>query len=269
MPRPDRGKTRFHRIANVNKALDFIRRRGVKLVSLGAEAIVDGNQKMILGLIWTLILRFAIQNINVGGNSARDGLLLWCQRKTEPYNNVNVQNFSSSWRDGLAFCALIHRHRPELIDYERLRPDDPVNNLNLAFDVAERHLDIPPMLDANGIFLFAFLVVGFNAYLDIIYPSWPDEVSTITYLSSFYHAFENPNKNLGQLQQPLLNGVRSTRSMTPLSSSSRFSPSIEPIIRHQTLIRQIRQMTPVHLSSPRPLSQPIVLFASDPKDVRC
>ena len=57
----DRGKMRFHKIANVNKALDFIASKGVKLVSIGAEEIVDGNVKMTLGMIWTIILRFAIQ----------------------------------------------------------------------------------------------------------------------------------------------------------------------------------------------------------------
>ena len=61
MARPDRGKMRFHKIANVNKALDFIASKGVKLVSIGAEEIVDGNVKMTLGMIWTIILRFAIQ----------------------------------------------------------------------------------------------------------------------------------------------------------------------------------------------------------------
>lgn len=127
-------------------------------------AIVDGNVKMTLGLIWTIILRFAIQEINVGGTlrgnehdlrellelSARDGLLLWCQRKTAPYDNVDIQNFSTSWKDGLGFCALIHRHRPDLIDYHKLGSHDPVSNLNTAFDVAEKHLDIPRMLDAEG-----------------------------------------------------------------------------------------------------------------------
>lgn len=82
--------------------------------------------------------------------SARDGLLLWCQRKTAPYNNVNVQNFHNSWKDGLAFCALIHRHRPDLLDYSQLHKGDPIHNLNLAFDIAEKHLDIPRMLDAEG-----------------------------------------------------------------------------------------------------------------------
>ncbi len=76
---------------------------------VGAEEIVDGNLKMTLGMIWTIILRFAIQDISVEGihrlinkyiyslfyieMSAKEGLLLWCQRKTSPYKNVNVQNF--------------------------------------------------------------------------------------------------------------------------------------------------------------------------------
>uniref|UniRef100_A0AAY5EAB6 Actinin, alpha 2b n=1 Tax=Electrophorus electricus TaxID=8005 RepID=A0AAY5EAB6_ELEEL len=151
LPKPDRGKMRFHKIANVNKALEFITSKGVKLVSIGAEEIVDGNVKMTLGMIWTIILRFAIQDISVEETSAKEGLLLWCQRKTAPYRNVNVQNFHVSWKDGLAFCALIHRHRPDLIDYAKLNKEDALGNLNLAFAVAEKHLDIPQMLDAEGI----------------------------------------------------------------------------------------------------------------------
>ncbi|XP_013920111.1 PREDICTED: alpha-actinin-4-like [Thamnophis sirtalis] len=118
-------------------------------LSLSPE-IVDGNAKMTLGMIWTIILRFAIQDISVEETSAKEGLLLWCQRKTAPYKNVNVQNFHISWKDGLAFNALIHRHRPELIEYDKLRKDDPVTNLNNAFEVAEKYLDIPKMLDAEG-----------------------------------------------------------------------------------------------------------------------
>uniref|UniRef100_A0A665VBD3 Actinin, alpha 2b n=1 Tax=Echeneis naucrates TaxID=173247 RepID=A0A665VBD3_ECHNA len=139
LPKPDRGKMRFHKIANVNKALDFITSKGVKLVSIGAEEIVDGNVKMTLGMIWTIILRFAIQDIS----------------------------------DGLAFCALIHRHRPDLLDYSKLNKDDPLGNLNLAFDIAEKHLDIPKMLDAE----------------DIINTPKPDERAIMTYVSCFYHAF--------------------------------------------------------------------------------
>uniref|UniRef100_A0A8C4T8E9 Actinin, alpha 2b n=1 Tax=Erpetoichthys calabaricus TaxID=27687 RepID=A0A8C4T8E9_ERPCA len=173
LPKPDRGKMRFHKIANVNKALDFIASKGVKLVSIGAEEIVDGNVKMTLGMIWTIILRFAIQDISVEETSAKEGLLLWCQRKTAPYRNVNVQNFHVSWKDGLAFCALIHRHRPDLIDYSKLNKDDPLGNLNLALEIAEKHLDIPKMLDAE----------------DIVNTPKPDERAIMTYVSCFYHAF--------------------------------------------------------------------------------
>lgn len=59
-------------------------------------------------------------------------------------------------QDGLAFCALIHRHRPDLIDYGRLSKDNPLENLNTAFDVAEKYLDIPRMLDPEGIFVLLY-----------------------------------------------------------------------------------------------------------------
>ncbi|XP_066473257.1 alpha-actinin-2 [Tiliqua scincoides] len=173
LPKPDRGKMRFHKIANVNKALDFISSKGVKLVSIGAEEIVDGNVKMTLGMIWTIILRFAIQDISVEETSAKEGLLLWCQRKTAPYRNVNIQNFHLSWKDGLGLCALIHRHRPDLIDYSKLSKDDALGNINLAMDIAEKHLDIPKMLDAE----------------DIVNTPKPDERAIMTYVSCFYHAF--------------------------------------------------------------------------------
>uniref|UniRef100_UPI00398EED63 alpha-actinin-2-like isoform X3 n=1 Tax=Pristiophorus japonicus TaxID=55135 RepID=UPI00398EED63 len=178
LPKPDQGKMRFHKIANVNKALDYISRKGVKLVSIGAEEIVDGNVKMTLGMIWTIILRFAIQDISVEETSAKEGLLLWCQRKTAPYKNVNVQNFHTSWKDGLALCALIHRHRPDLIEYSKLQKDDALYNLNLALEIAEKELDIPKMLDAE----------------DIVNTARPDERAVMTYVSCYYHAFAGAQK---------------------------------------------------------------------------
>uniref|UniRef100_A0A8C1HL73 Actinin, alpha 4 n=1 Tax=Cyprinus carpio carpio TaxID=630221 RepID=A0A8C1HL73_CYPCA len=167
LPKPERGKMRVHKINNVNKALDFIASKGVKLVSIGAEEIVDGNAKMTLGMIWTIILRFAIQDISVEG-----------EKYHIPVSSDHLFFFLDSWKDGLAFNALIHRHRPELIDYDKLRKDDPVTNLNNAFEVAERYLDIPKMLDAE----------------DIVGTLRPDEKAIMTYVSCFYHAFSGAQK---------------------------------------------------------------------------
>lgn len=77
---------------------------------------------------------------------------------------VQAMLLCSSWKDGLAFCALIHRHRPDLIDYAKLHKGDPLYNLNLAFDVAEKHLDIPRMLDPEGLLLshITMLVLNFQ-----------------------------------------------------------------------------------------------------------
>ncbi|RXM34714.1 Alpha-actinin-1 [Acipenser ruthenus] len=168
LPKPERGKMRVHKINNVNKALDFIASKGVKLVSIGAEEIVDGNAKMTLGMIWTIILRFAIQDISVEETSAKEGLLLWCQRKTAPYKNVNVQNFHI--RACLVTCLSVC--------LSVCLQDDPITNLNNAFEVAEKYLDIPKMLDAE----------------DIVGTVRPDEKAIMTYVSSFYHAFSGAQK---------------------------------------------------------------------------
>ncbi len=76
------------------------------MTNIGAEDVVDGNKKIILGLIWTLILRFTISDINEEGMTAKEGLLLWCQRKTACYDEVEVRDFSASWNDGLALYVI-------------------------------------------------------------------------------------------------------------------------------------------------------------------
>ncbi|XP_026745926.1 spectrin beta chain, non-erythrocytic 1 isoform X2 [Trichoplusia ni] len=180
LPRPNSGRMRVHKIENVNKSLSFLHTK-VRLESIGAEDIVDGNPRLILGLIWTIILRFQIQEIEIDVDeenessekkSAKDALLLWCQRKTSGYHGVHIHNFTDSWRSGLGFNALIHAHRPDLFRWSELPAADHVETLNHAFDVAHKHLGIPRLLDAED-----------------VDTSRPDEKSVMTYVASYYHTF--------------------------------------------------------------------------------
>jgi len=173
-----KGKMRIHKIQNLNAVLSFIESKNVKLIGIGAEEIVDENLKLILGMLWIIILRFDIQDISIEQSSAKDALLLWCQRKTASYGNVNVKNFHMSWKDGLAFCALIHKHRPDLIDYDSLRKDQPMENCRLAMKVAEEHLDMMAMIDPED----------FGQGLK------PDERAVMTQVAAFYKVFAGYNK---------------------------------------------------------------------------
>ncbi|XP_039711095.1 spectrin beta chain, non-erythrocytic 4 [Pteropus medius] len=88
LPRPTRGRMRIHSLENVDKALQFLKEQRVHLENVGSHDIVDGNHRLTLGLVWTIILRFQIQVIKIETEdnretrSAKDALLLWCQMKT-------------------------------------------------------------------------------------------------------------------------------------------------------------------------------------------
>ncbi|NXA03631.1 MACF1 factor, partial [Sapayoa aenigma] len=174
LPR-EKGRMRFHRLQNVQIALDFLKQRQVKLVNIRNDDITDGNPKLTLGLIWTIILHFQISDIYISGElgdmSAKEKLLLWTQKVTAGYIGVKCTNFSSCWSDGKMFNALIHRYRPDLVDMERVQIQSNRENLEQAFEIAER-LGVTRLLDAE----------------DVDVPS-PDEKSVITYVSSIYDAF--------------------------------------------------------------------------------
>ncbi|XP_056333913.1 spectrin beta chain, non-erythrocytic 4-like isoform X1 [Danio aesculapii] len=178
LPRPTRGRMRIHCLENVDKALQFLKEQRVHLENVGSHDIVDGNHRLTLGLIWTIILRFQIQVIKIETEdnretrSAKDALLLWCQMKTAGYPEVNIHNFTTCWRDGLAFNALIHRHRPDLIEFHKLTRSNATHNLQQAFNIAEQNLGLTKLLDPED-----------------VNTENPDEKSIITYVVSYYHYF--------------------------------------------------------------------------------
>ncbi|XP_024244054.1 dystonin isoform X10 [Oncorhynchus tshawytscha] len=174
LPR-EKGRMRFHRLQNVQIALDFLKRRQVKLVNIRNDDITDGNPKLTLGLIWTIILHFQISEIHVCGESedmtAKERLLMWSQQMTEGYVGVRCDNFTSSWRDGRLFNAIIHKYRPDLVDMARVSAQTSRSNLEQAFGVAER-LGVARLLDPEDV--------------DV---QTPDEKSVITYVSTLYDVF--------------------------------------------------------------------------------
>nr|XP_057914421.1 dystonin isoform X18 [Doryrhamphus excisus] len=171
----ERGRMRFHRLQNVQIALDYLKRRQVKLVNIRNDDITDGNPKLTLGLIWTIILHFQISEIHVTGESedmtAKERLLLWSKQLTDGYVGVRCDNFTTSWRDGRLFNAIIHKYRPDLVDMSRVSTQTNRSNLENAFGVAEQ-LGVARLLDPEDVDVQS-----------------PDEKSVITYVSTLYDAF--------------------------------------------------------------------------------
>ncbi|XP_044044305.1 dystrophin isoform X16 [Siniperca chuatsi] len=174
--RLERGFTRVHSLNNVNRALQILQKNNVELVNIGAADIVDGNHKLILGLIWSIILHWQVKDVmkdvmaGLQQTNSEKILLSWVRQNTRQYPQVNVVNFSSSWNDGLAFNALIHSHRPELFDWSSVeKKTSAIDRLEHAFNKAEQHLGIERLLDPE----------------DVAVPH-PDKKSVIMYVTSLF-----------------------------------------------------------------------------------
>ncbi|XP_028390081.1 cytospin-B isoform X2 [Phyllostomus discolor] len=107
------------------------------------------------------------------GGSKRNALLKWCQKKTEGYENIDITNFSSSWSDGLAFCALLHTYLPAHIPYQELNSQEKKRNLLLAFEAAES-VGIKPSLELS----------------EMLHTDRPDWQSVMQYVAQIYKYFE-------------------------------------------------------------------------------
>ncbi|XP_072128650.1 uncharacterized protein [Mobula birostris] len=229
---------RIFRLNNIARALKFLEDGYVKLVSIDAPEIADGNPSMILGLIWNIILHFQIKeaaghlkifsmtnslsSLHNGNESdltkqpasvqeavplapykdqrkVIKALLKWVQRATAKYG-VAVQDFGSSWRSGIAFLALIKAVEPSLVDMAKAMERPSRVNLEDAFKIAEDSLEIPPLLEPEDV--------------DV---ERPEEQSIATYVSQFLEHFPYVDEN----------NLAEDASELPLENSC-FSPEVMP-----------------------------------------
>ncbi|XP_039222076.1 F-actin-monooxygenase MICAL3 isoform X18 [Crotalus tigris] len=138
-------------------------------------------------------------------------LLGWCQRQTDGYAGVNITDLTTSWKSGLALCAIIHRFRPDLIDFDSLDEYNIEKNNQLAFDVAEKELGISPIMTGR----------------DMASVSEPDKLSMVMYLTQFYEMFKdslpsNDNLELNAEEKAAL--ITNTKS--PISFLSKLGQTI-------------------------------------------
>ncbi|XP_068919896.1 filamin-A isoform X2 [Petaurus breviceps papuanus] len=190
-------------LENVSVALEFLDRESIKLVSIDSKAIVDGNLKLILGLIWTLILHYSIsmpmwdeeEDEEAKKQTPKQRLLGWIQNKLP---QLPITNFSRDWQSGRALGALVDSCAPGLCpDWDSWDASKPVNNAREAMQQADDWLGIPQVITPE----------------EIVDPN-VDEHSVMTYLSQFPKAKLKPGAPL----RPKLNPKKARA----------YGPGIEP-----------------------------------------
>ncbi|ELK38575.1 Protein MICAL-3 [Myotis davidii] len=132
-------------------------------------------------------------------------LLGWCQRQTDGYTGVNVTDLTMSWKSGLALCAIIHRYRPDLIDFDSLDEQNVEKNNQLAFDIAEKELGISPIMTGK----------------EMASVGEPDKLSMVMYLTQFYEMFKDslPSSGLGRGPPSPSDRLPPRPSLTPLTQA--------------------------------------------------
>jgi actinin alpha len=175
-------KNDYARLENITLAIKYITEvKKVRLVGIGSQNVLESdkdenNRKLTLGLVWSIINKFIIEDITVEEATARDALLIWAKKNTQGYADVNVTNFTTSWSSGLAFCALINKFRPNLLDYNALDRADHMEACKKAFAACKE--------------------LGIYVYLDPedLVDTQPDEKSVVTQVAEFFHFFAGESK---------------------------------------------------------------------------
>ncbi|PAA66447.1 hypothetical protein BOX15_Mlig015905g1 [Macrostomum lignano] len=190
---------RVHCLSNVRTALSFLESKKIKLVNINPADIVDGKPSIVLGLIWTIILYFQIEEQedtimkSLEGTelaergekfkgSAKKALLAWAQNNLGDKYAIDIRDFGNSWRDGSAFNAMVHNIDPSLVDMEKLGDRTNRENLEAAFAAAESGLNIPRLIDPEDV--------------DV---DKPDEKSIMTYVAQFLKAYPEGSKKKPKL----------------------------------------------------------------------
>ncbi|KAM4602180.1 dystrophin [Polymixia lowei] len=236
----ERGFTRVHSLNNVNRALQILQKNNVELVNIGGADIVDGNHKLTLGLIWSIILHWQVKDVmkdvmaGLQQTNSEKILLSWVRQNTRHYPQVNVVNFSSSWNDGLAFNALIHSHRPELFDWSTVeKKTSATDRLEHAFSKAEQHLGIERLLDPE----------------DVAVPH-PDKKSVIMYVTSLFQVL--PQSVSMEAIQEVETLPRGTPSITRVTTEEHYQIQTQQRYSQQITV----SVAQGRVRSPSPSPQP-------------
>jgi len=167
-------KLKIHFIENVNLCLRFIQSEGVKGLTISAEDFVDGNLKMLLGFCWICLRHFGRQGAGSDGSSFEEGLLNWLKKQLDDYE-LNITDFKTSFNDGKALLALVHRWDPDVFDYNSKDLSNPVNNVETALKLIEQHVKVPALLDAVELTKGETREKQVVLYLSLIQKSFQDE----------------------------------------------------------------------------------------------
>ncbi|XP_077199075.1 dystrophin isoform X8 [Paroedura picta] len=227
----EKGSTRVHALNNVNKALQVLQKNNVDLVNIGSTDIVDGNHKLTLGLIWSIILHWQVKNVmknimaGLQQTNSEKILLSWVRQSTQNYPQVNVINFTNSWSDGLAFNALIHSHRPDLFDWDNVVcQQSAIQRLDHAFNIAKRHLGIEKLLDPED-----------------VATAYPDKKSILMYVTSLFQVLP---------QQVTLEAIQEVETLPRQSKHTREGRVQLPQQRFSHQIKVSVAQGHVHTPSP-------------------
>ena len=113
-------KNDIFKLTNLSIAMDMAKKM-VKTLMVNGQNFIHGTEtdiKLILGFIFDLVLHYQVDDIDMDGKHGKDGLLMWCQKTTAGHEGVSIQNFSSSWLDGMGFLALCHAYNKNLVNYD-------------------------------------------------------------------------------------------------------------------------------------------------------